>query len=67
MEQKQTEVKLTMATYNGVVIAIIGILVAITPFTTEIPDKQLKMVFISGGALIIGGLVSIAFGLTHKK
>ena len=55
-----------MATYNGVVIALIGILVALTPLTTEIPDKQLTIVYIAGGVLIVGGLASIALGLKKK-
>jgi hypothetical protein len=67
MEQKQSEYKLSMAIYNGIMLALVGILVAATPLTTEIPANQLKMVYISGGGLVVGGLVAIAFGLISKK
>ena len=66
MEQQQ-EYKLSMATLNGIILAIIGILVLITPMTTQIAAGQLKAVYIAGAVLTLGGLATMAFGLMKKK
>ena len=67
MEEKQTEYKLSMATLNGIILALIGILVLVTPMTTDIPAQQLKAVYIAGAILTLGGLATVAFGLLKKK
>jgi drug/metabolite transporter (DMT)-like permease len=68
MEEKQTEYKLSMATLNGIILAVIGILVLITPMTTnQIPASQLFEVYVAGAFLTIGGLVTMAFGFARRK
>lgn len=67
MEEKQTEYKLSMATLNGIILALIGILVFVTPLTTKIAANQVKAVYIAGAVLALGGLAAVAWGLFRKK
>ena len=62
MEQKPTY-KLNMSVPNGIILGLIGLLVLLTPLTTDVPEHQLPMDLIAGSVLIIGGMTSLAWGL----
>jgi len=65
--QKTREYKLNMATLNGIIIAIIGILVLLTPVFIELPKEDLRADLLAGGLLIVGGGATVAWGLLRKQ
>ena len=67
MVKEKTNNQLNMNVINGVVLAIIGILVMITPLATEIAPEMVKIDLIAGGALFAGGVASILWGLKSRK
>jgi len=67
MKNKDSKLTLNMAVPNGIILALIGVLVLITPLATEIRGDRLAMDLVAGGALVIGGGISLAWGLTRRK
>ena len=55
-----------MNVINGFVLSVIGILVMITPLATEIAPEKVKIDIIAGGALIVGGIASLLWGLKRR-
>ena len=66
MQQEQSKGKMNMGVLNGIILGLIGLLVLVTPLTTEVPQNQLKIDIIAGAVLLLGGLVSLLWGLVHK-
>jgi hypothetical protein len=52
---------------NGIILALIGVLLLLTPLTTKIPEHQLPMDLIAGGVLLVGGLLSLVLGLRKRN
>ena len=65
MDDKSTY-KLNMALPNGIILGLIGLLVLLTPLTTEVPEHQLLMDVIAGAVLFTGGMVSLIKGLYRR-
>jgi hypothetical protein len=65
MTDDQSRTRLGMAVLNGIILGLIGILIVITPLTTDIPKNQLGMDLVAGSILILGGAASLVWGLTH--
>ncbi len=63
---KQKNKPLNMNVINGFVLSVIGILVMITPLATEIAPEKVKIDIIAGGALIVGGIASLLWGLKRR-
>lgn len=58
--------KLNMASVNGIILALIGILVLITPLRVELSGYPLAMDLIAGGVLVVGGGFSLLWGWTRR-
>ena len=59
--------KLSMGIPNGIILALLGILVLVTPLAREIPPHQVPLDIIAGGALLAGGIVSFLWGLRARS
>ena len=66
-KEKAKEYKLNMATLNGIILLLIGILVLLTPLFTKIAEKDLNADLLAGALLTIGGTATAAWGLLRKK
>ncbi len=67
MQDKEPKSAINMAAPNGIILALIGLLVLITPLTTEVHGSRLTMDIVAGAALVIGGGISLAVGLKRKR
>lgn len=67
MAGQASKQKLTILIPNGIIMALIGILVAITPLAAEIRGSQLVMDLVAGGVLLVGGSVSIYAGVCKAR
>jgi len=48
---------------GGTILALIGIMVLLTPLVTDLTTKGLVMDLIAGAVLLVTGIVGILFGL----
>lgn len=48
---------------NGIILGLIGVLILLTPLTTEVAGLQLAMDLVAGGVLLVGGMISLMYGL----
>ena len=67
VQNKPAKRQLTMPAVNGIILSLIGLLVLITPLATEVPRSQLLMDVIAGAMLVVGGTVSILWGLARSR
>jgi len=67
MKDKESKLALNMAVPNGIILALIGLLVLITPLAAEVRGSRLTMDIVAGAALVIGGGISLAVGLRRKQ
>jgi len=67
MHNKPAKRQLTMPVVNGIILSLIGLLVLITPLAAEVPRHQLLMDVIAGAMLLIGGVISILWGLARSR
>jgi hypothetical protein len=67
MTDKTQERKLTMAIPNGIILALIGVLVLLTLLTSEFSREGFWMNVVAGGVLVVGGLVSLVLGLRRMR
>ena len=51
---------------GGTILALIGIMVLLTPLVTDLSTKGLVMDLIAGAVLLVTGITSIMFGLKRK-
>ena len=51
---------------GGTILALIGIMVLLTPLVTDLTTKGLVMDLIAGAVLLVTGITSIIFGLRRK-
>lgn len=58
--------KLNMGVPNGIILGLIGLLVLLTPLTTEVTEHQLLMDVIAGVVLITGGIMSLIKGVYRR-
>jgi len=66
-EQPTKEVGVPMASINGVVLTLIGILLLMTPFTIKDMDQQKAVIdYIAGGVLTTAGIISFICGQLKK-
>ena len=68
MKDGQAEYKLSMGIPNGIILSLIGALVLATPLATTPPitGGKLAMDLIAGSILVVGGLISLAYGLKQR-
>lgn len=67
MKEKSKEPRIAMATINGAIMGLIGLLMLITPLTTDVAAGKIKIDIIAGGVLLAGGFVSLILGLRRKQ
>ena len=51
--KKDNQSRMNMITINGIIVALIGLLVLITPWVTQIAPEKLVIDYISGGILLL--------------
>ena len=52
---------------GGIILALIGLMVLLTPLVTEVTGKELVIDLAAGSVLLIVGLVSLLMGLKQLK
>lgn len=52
---------------NGLILGIIGILILITPFVTEIPKQKIKLDIIAGSVLLAVGIICLIYEVSIEK
>lgn len=67
MTEKHTEPGLPIAIPNGVILMLIGVLVLLTPLVEPIARAQLPMDLVAGFMLVVGGAVSIGWGVRRRR
>ena len=66
MQDGEPEYKLDMAVPNGIMLMLIGLLVLLTPFTTQVPETQWAMDIVAGAVLSVGGLASLLWARLRR-
>jgi uncharacterized membrane protein HdeD (DUF308 family) len=67
MQQGQSEYRMPIAVPNGIILALIGILVLLTPLVEEVPRSKLAMNLIAGGVMTVGGILSLLWGFKQAR
>jgi len=67
MAKEQNETKLRLAIPNGIILGLIGLLVLLTPWAADVPKDRLFVDYIAGIILVLGGLISVIFGLANRS
>ncbi len=67
MTGPESRQKLTILIPNGIIMALIGGLVAITPLAAEVRGGQLVMDLVAGAILLAGGSLSLYFGVRRAR
>ena len=69
MQQGGSEYRMPIAIPNGIILALIGILVLLTPvFEDErMPLPKLAMDLVAGGVMTVGGILSLVWGLVRAR
>jgi len=52
---------------NGIILALIGVLVLLTPLFEAVPRSKLAMDMIAGSAMVVGGVLSALWGLWRRR
>jgi len=66
MDGKESKNPMSLLVPNGIILGLIGLLVLLTPLTTEVAGHDLVMDMIAGGVLMVGGMLSLAWGLRKR-
>ena len=67
MQQASSEYRMPIAVPNGIILALIGILVLLTPLVEEVPRSKLAMNLVAGGVMTVGGMLSLLWGLKRAR
>lgn len=67
MQEKPTEYRLPIAVPNGIILALIGVLVLLTPLVETVESGKVVMNLIAGVVMTAGGLASLLWGLMHTR
>lgn len=67
MPQSGSEYRLPIAVPNGIILALIGALVLLTPLFEEVPRSKLAMNIIAGSVMVAGGILSALWGLLRRR
>ena len=67
MQQGSSEYRMPIAVPNGIILALIGILVLLTPLVEEVPRSKLAMNTVAGGVMTVGGILSLLWGLKRAR
>ncbi len=67
MQQGGSEYRMPIAIPNGIILALIGVLVLLTPLFEAVPRSKLAMDLVAGGIMVAGGLLSAMWGLWRKR
>jgi hypothetical protein len=66
MSDNDSKYRLSVGIPNGIVLTLIGVLVLLTPLTTALSAGQLRIDLIAGATMVLGGLVSLIWGLSNR-
>ena len=66
MQQGGSEYRMPIAIPNGIILAMIGVLVLLTPVFEAVPRSKLAMNLIAGSIMTVGGLLSLLWGLRRR-
>ncbi len=67
MAQEDSGYRMPIAVPNGIILALIGALVLITPLVEDVPRSKLTMNLVAGGIMTAGGLLSLLWGLARSR
>ncbi len=67
MQQESSEYRMPIAVPNGIILALIGILVLLTPLVEEVPPSKLTIDLVAGGVMTVGGMLSLLWGLRRAR
>ena len=67
MSDPRPKSEIGMAVPNGIILALIGVLVLLTPLVSEMSPDQRSMDWVAGTLLVVGGVGSLVWGLTRKS
>ncbi|MDM8004942.1 MAG: hypothetical protein QUV05_02150 [Phycisphaerae bacterium] len=67
MQEKTTEYRMPIAIPNGIILALIGVLVLVTPLVETVEPSKLRMNIIAGAVMTVGGLASLLWGLRQTR
>ncbi len=67
MHEKPTEYRLPIAVPNGIILALMGVLVLVTPMVEAVEPSKLRMNIIAGVVMTVGGLASLLWGLRQTR
>ncbi len=52
---------------NGAVIAVLGVLVILTPLVKEMSERDTRLNLIAGGVLVLGGAMLLALYVRERR
>ncbi|GMV92861.1 MAG: hypothetical protein AMXMBFR82_26390 [Candidatus Hydrogenedentota bacterium] len=52
---------------NGAVIAVLGVLVILTPLVKEMSERDTRLNLIAGGVLVMGGALLLALYIRERR
>jgi len=64
---ESTNSRLNLGVVNGIILALIGLLVLLTLLVEDVEGRQLIMDVVAGAALVIGGGVSFVWGWFRRR
>jgi len=67
MQQGGSEYRMPIALPNGIILALIGVLVLLTPLFEAVPRSKLVMDLVAGGIMVVGGILSALWGLRRRR
>jgi hypothetical protein len=67
MKQEGSEYRMPIAVPNGIILALIGVLVLLTPVFEVVPHSKLSMDIVAGSVMVVGGALSALWGLLRRR
>ena len=67
MKQDGSEYRMPIAVPNGIILGLIGALVLLTPLFEVVPRSKLTMNIVAGSVMVVGGILSVVWGLRRRR